>query len=197
MKRFAVQESEMARVLMLMSHSHAQDQALPLPVVVAGGRDGEREAPERVFVCKTCNRVFPSFQALGGHRASHKKPRLDGDGDPSLAKPKLHGCSICGLEFTIGQALGGHMRRHRAMTGGMPIMPVVPPATTTRIVVDKKPDGGVKHGGLWLDLNHPPCDDDGFDAEVECGHINAAAASGITFHQFLDTATMAVDCLGY
>ncbi|OMO73703.1 Zinc finger, C2H2-like protein [Corchorus olitorius] len=24
--------------------------------------------------CKTCNRCFPSFQALGGHRASHKKP---------------------------------------------------------------------------------------------------------------------------
>ncbi|KAK6147087.1 hypothetical protein DH2020_017999 [Rehmannia glutinosa] len=25
-------------------------------------------------VCKTCNKSFPSFQALGGHRASHKKP---------------------------------------------------------------------------------------------------------------------------
>ena len=62
----------MAHVLMLMSHSHGQDQALPLPVVVAVGRGGDREAPERVFVCKTCNRVFPSFQALGGHRASHK-----------------------------------------------------------------------------------------------------------------------------
>ncbi|KAH7542114.1 zinc finger protein ZAT5 [Ziziphus jujuba] len=28
-----------------------------------------------VYECKTCNRTFPSFQALGGHRASHKKPR--------------------------------------------------------------------------------------------------------------------------
>lgn len=26
------------------------------------------------YQCKTCNRCFPSFQALGGHRASHKKP---------------------------------------------------------------------------------------------------------------------------
>ncbi|KAJ1261269.1 hypothetical protein BS78_09G015800 [Paspalum vaginatum] len=199
MKRFAVQESEMERVLMLMSRG----QELPLLPGAAGAggdRAPERER-ERVFVCKTCNRVFPSFQALGGHRASHKKPRLDGDGggDPALAKPKLHGCSICGLEFAIGQALGGHMRRHRAMTGGMP------PATTT-IVVDKKPDhvsiihhdGGVKRGLMWLDLNSPPSPscDDGCDAadSDQCGH-NAAA--GITFHQFLDTGTMAVDCLGY
>ncbi|KAK9168579.1 hypothetical protein Syun_000719 [Stephania yunnanensis] len=27
------------------------------------------------YECKTCNRCFPSFQALGGHRASHKKPK--------------------------------------------------------------------------------------------------------------------------
>ncbi|KAA8550305.1 hypothetical protein F0562_001989 [Nyssa sinensis] len=29
-----------------------------------------------VYECKTCNRTFPSFQALGGHRASHKKSKL-------------------------------------------------------------------------------------------------------------------------
>lgn len=28
-----------------------------------------------VYECKTCSRTFPSFQALGGHRASHKKPK--------------------------------------------------------------------------------------------------------------------------
>ena len=178
--------ADVARFLLLFS-GHHQHHASPDPA----------SAPERVFECKTCNRQFPSFQALGGHRASHKKPRLadgvDGGAAAEPPKPKVHGCSICGLEFAIGQALGGHMRRHRAMTGGMP------PATTT-IVVDKKPDVSIIHDhddgvkrGLWLDLNHPPCDD-GCDAEAECGH-NATA--GITFHQFLDTGTMAVDCLGY
>ncbi|KAJ1297716.1 hypothetical protein BS78_01G398100 [Paspalum vaginatum] len=79
--------------------------------------DAAASPPERVFECKTCNRRFPSFQALGGHRASHKKPRLANGADGAAAelpKPKVHGCSICGLEFSIGQALGGHMRRHRA-----------------------------------------------------------------------------------
>ncbi|XP_061339942.1 zinc finger protein ZAT5-like [Gastrolobium bilobum] len=30
-----------------------------------------------IYECKTCNRTFPSFQALGGHRASHKKPKVN------------------------------------------------------------------------------------------------------------------------
>jgi C2H2-type zinc finger len=31
------------------------------------------------YPCKTCNKRFNSFQALGGHRASHKKPKLSVD----------------------------------------------------------------------------------------------------------------------
>lgn len=72
----------------------------------------------RVFECKTCNKKFPTFQALGGHRASHKKLKLMAEllTQPSNSprKPKKHECPFCGLEFPLGQALGGHMRRHRA-----------------------------------------------------------------------------------
>lgn len=82
---------------------------------------GSKEA----FQCKTCNRQFPSFQALGGHRASHKRLRLSETtlakevNDVGLAlsltvKPKMHECQICSQKFSMGQALGGHMRRHRA-----------------------------------------------------------------------------------
>ncbi|KAL8193014.1 hypothetical protein R6Q57_027462 [Mikania cordata] len=100
--------TSMANYLMLLSRGTTSTE----PYVV--------DSVSRVFECKTCNRQFTSFQALGGHRASHKRPRLGdcymtGQHDESLAsKPKSHKCSICGLEFPIGQALGGHMRRHRA-----------------------------------------------------------------------------------
>ncbi|CAK8571061.1 unnamed protein product [Lathyrus sativus] len=71
------------------------------------------------FECKTCNRKFSSFQALGGHRASHKKLKLEGDETlKGNNQPKMHKCSICGQEFKLGQALGGHMRRHRINNEG-------------------------------------------------------------------------------
>ncbi|KAK1651128.1 hypothetical protein QYE76_068933 [Lolium multiflorum] len=82
--------SDMARILLLFSGHHHQG----YHSVSAGP-----SSPERVFECKTCNRQFPSFQALGGHRASHKKPRLADGAEPP--KPKVHGCSICGLQFAL------------------------------------------------------------------------------------------------
>jgi len=67
----------------------------------------------RFFECKTCRKQFESFQALGGHRASHKKPKLVLPSDSIKSKTKKHECSYCGEEFVLGQALGGHMRKHR------------------------------------------------------------------------------------
>ncbi|KAG8390869.1 hypothetical protein BUALT_Bualt01G0128500 [Buddleja alternifolia] len=113
----------------------------------------------RVFTCKTCNRQFSSFQALGGHRASHKKPKLTAGDQPSTPpKPKTHECSICGLEFPIGQALGGHMRRHRATINidhnhhnqTLPSLSLSPPAHVP--IVKKSNSRRV----LWLDLNLTP-----------------------------------------
>lgn len=111
----------------------------------------------RAFVCKTCDRQFPSFQALGGHRASHKKPRLmAGDlfhhAPASPAKPKTHECSVCGLEFAIGQALGGHMRRHRAVVGSDGLM------INHRAVPVMKKSSSKKV--LCLDLNLVPVEND-------------------------------------
>lgn len=103
MKELEMEDINMAKLLMMMMNSSP-------PV---NHRD-------RVFECKTCKRRFSSFQALGGHRASHRKLRgLAGENDGlggSSSKGRAHLCPICGIEFPIGQALGGHMRRHRQPT---------------------------------------------------------------------------------
>ena len=122
-------------------------------------------SPSRVFECKTCNRKFTSFQALGGHRASHKKPKLmDGEGSfesPSPAKPKTHECSICGLEFAIGQALGGHMRRHRAALNDQNQLagPLSPPSSDHQQVVPVVKKSNSRRF-LCLDLNLTPNEND-------------------------------------
>ncbi|KAI4993983.1 hypothetical protein ZWY2020_008296 [Hordeum vulgare] len=136
---------DMARILMLFSGHHNSH-----------GHHGfaAPASPERMFECKTCNRRFPSFQALGGHRASHKKPRLADGGEPP--KPKVHGCSICGLEFAIGQALGGHMRRHRAVAAAGP---GVERGLSLELDLGPRDDGKKKTtavaAGLMIDLNVP------------------------------------------
>lgn len=52
--------------------------------VVANAAVATARAGFYVYECKTCSRVFPSFQALGGHRASHKKPRSMADHDQKI-----------------------------------------------------------------------------------------------------------------
>ncbi|KAL5207794.1 hypothetical protein ABZP36_032229 [Zizania latifolia] len=92
------EEEDMAHCLILLAQGGAVESkpslapppaAAPPPVVkserytsrkyteAATTADGVR-AGFYVYECKTCNKCFPTFQALGGHRASHKKPRLAG-----------------------------------------------------------------------------------------------------------------------
>ncbi|GAB2229482.1 hypothetical protein Droror1_Dr00023625 [Drosera rotundifolia] len=124
----------------------------------------------RVFECKTCNRQFQSFQALGGHRASHKKPKLgvategdheSSDENHSAAKAKTHECSICGTEFAIGQALGGHMRRHRTYMYGhdRSTSSVSLSGSSMQAPVVKKPSSG-NGRVLCLDLNLTPLENE-------------------------------------
>ena len=117
------------------------------------------------FVCKTCNREFSSFQALGGHRASHNKSKLMANGATDLlqlaqstpsspVKPKTHECPICGLEFALGQALGGHMRRHRDVMSSSAA--AADRARAAVVPVLKKSNSSKRVSCLNLDLNLAP-----------------------------------------
>ncbi|KAK8492420.1 hypothetical protein V6N13_103640 [Hibiscus sabdariffa] len=65
-------EEDLANCLLLLS----QGQSRKPPSSAAA--TSKTASPEMfVHQCKTCNRCFPSFQALGGHRTSHKKPKVN------------------------------------------------------------------------------------------------------------------------
>lgn len=147
------------------------------------------EKPEfYLYECKTCNRSFSSFQALGGHRASHKKPKTDQEKqvvrsnhlrDEENAqqkqiinpvaqhnlKTKVHECSMCGSEFGSGQALGGHMRRHRSN--------IATNSTTKANVVNI--DAKLRNV-LQLDLNLPAPEDNYMDSKFHFSYSCQAPA---------------------
>jgi hypothetical protein len=82
------------------------------------------------FQCTACKKVFRSYQALGGHRASNVRGGRGGCCAPPLPQPLLgplpevhgdedvdarqapHECPYCYRVFASGQALGGHKRSH-------------------------------------------------------------------------------------
>ncbi|KAK7245238.1 hypothetical protein RIF29_40073 [Crotalaria pallida] len=114
------------------------------------------------FECKTCNRKFSSFQALGGHRTSHKRPKHEAEEIKEQAKslglgnkPKFHKCSICGQEFSLGQALGGHMKRHR--TANSEVFPSIKQVVAKVAPVLKRSNS---LRVMWLDLNLTPLEND-------------------------------------
>ncbi|MBA0643028.1 hypothetical protein Goklo_027350 [Gossypium klotzschianum] len=177
-------EQDMANCLLLLSQGQTRKVKPPSPPPSEPSTAAAVETD--VHQCKTCNRCFPSFQALGGHRASHKKFKVVNDQDINnnhnkedhrhydqfnemattlslhitSKKSRVHECSICGAEFSSGQALGGHMRRHRTLTNA-PTMTTPATATTTLDTVVRTSEQRKKpRTALQLDLNLPAPEDD-------------------------------------
>ncbi|CAL5363434.1 unnamed protein product [Camellia sinensis] len=177
----------------------------------------------QAYQCKTCFRIFSSFQALGGHRASHTKPKpkekrptmiattsSDEEQQQFKNKPlnshsksssKVHECSICGAEFMSGQALGGHMRRHRAPP---PIGTTTTATTTTSLSLrtsefesdDLQEAKRAKNVlSLDLDLNLPAPDvDDHHHHESKFCFASEQQKQQKQSHLVLSIAPALVDC---
>ncbi|XP_058739487.1 zinc finger protein ZAT9-like [Vicia villosa] len=119
------------------------------------------------YKCETCNKVFKSYQALGGHRASHKKIKTnitieESSPEFDVVEKKVHECPVCLRVFNSGQALGGHKRTH--------VMHGSTTSTTIPIFSTKKVGKSV------IDLNLPaPIDED------EVSQIENSAVSDAEF----------------
>lgn len=106
--------------------------ALCLIMLARGGGDAattstsEPPTLKLSYKCSVCNKAFPSYQALGGHKASHRKSAAESSAATATAanennnhhtltsstSGRTHECSICHKTFPTGQALGGHKRCH-------------------------------------------------------------------------------------
>ena len=117
------------------------------------------------YKCETCKKVFRSYQALGGHRASHKKIKAcapiqevefetETSRNPCLADAKIHECPVCFRKFASGQALGGHKRSHISGSAAAASAAAPAPAVPLR-------KASSKVGDSMIDLNLPaPIEDD-------------------------------------
>ncbi|CAL4915047.1 unnamed protein product [Urochloa decumbens] len=107
----------------------------PQPLAVAAPAPAQQQQEELRFRCAVCGKAFASYQALGGHKSSHRKPPTEEQQGAALAAAAAasasdseettsssgggaagsggpHRCTICRRGFATGQALGGHKRCH-------------------------------------------------------------------------------------
>lgn len=105
-------EEEYLALCLIMLARGGDPRSLPEPAT----------APKSAYKCPLCDKVFSSYQALGGHKTSHRKPATADDQSTSLSgttsnttsnsSGRAHVCNVCHKSFPTGQALGGHKRRH-------------------------------------------------------------------------------------
>ncbi|KAG4159978.1 hypothetical protein ERO13_D02G205000v2 [Gossypium hirsutum] len=154
--------------------------------VTDGGNDDHRlsssssaPAPAALklsYKCSVCNKAFPSYQALGGHKASHRKSSTDAKPDNQSittssttasgeagGNGKAHKCSICHKSFPTGQALGGHKRCH--YEGGNTTT-----TTTTTAAITNNKSSSVSLSGVTVSdggaLSQTRCVDFDFDLNL-------------------------------
>ncbi|ESQ40343.1 hypothetical protein EUTSA_v10014546mg [Eutrema salsugineum] len=120
------EDEYIALCLMLLARDGDRNRDLDLP---SSSSPPLLPPPTPIHKCSVCDKAFSSYQALGGHKASHRKnvsfTQTTGGDEQSTSSAittvshgsgggsvKSHVCSICNKSFATGQALGGHKRCH-------------------------------------------------------------------------------------
>lgn len=129
------------------------------------------------YKCSVCGKTFGSYQALGGHKASHRNKTIGSDevtasstgsgtgtgtaAGTTTGSGRLHECSICHKTFPTGQALGGHKRCHYegVIGGGASSSVAVSVAAAAEVQVS---------GKMGFDLNIPAVPEVEFDGGRRC-----------------------------
>lgn len=176
------------------SSSTHHDDHLQLAVVVSAAEEGGGGAREK-HVCVTCNKSFTSYQALGGHRASHNKVKMLENNQARANNEALlllgnegtvtglasaqgsntslssnnngdHICNICHKSFTTGQALGGHKRCH--WTGPVSTEAATAPAapSLSQVTETVQEVKKLKRKFLEFDLNELPPNEEEYEERV-------------------------------
>nr|ACG50000.1 SlZF1 [Solanum lycopersicum] len=132
MDRQPTEEEYLALCLIMLARSdgsvnHVRSLPPPVPVMKI-----HETAEKMLYRCSVCGKGFGSYQALGGHKASHRKLIAGGDDQSTTSTTtnangttnsgngngngsgtgRTHECLICHKCFPTGQALGGHKRCH-------------------------------------------------------------------------------------
>lgn len=122
---------------------------------------------EARYKCKMCPKTFQSYQALGGHKANHKKIeniwREGGNSEDGssgnnsdVVDQKVFECSSCPKVFKSAQALGRHKKVHLPNT-----------------MVTNSHNTANKIGGKFLDLNFPVPIEDGEVSPIESSTVSS------------------------
>ncbi|XP_020593613.1 zinc finger protein ZAT6-like [Phalaenopsis equestris] len=108
------------------------------------------QPPHPLYHCSVCGKSFSSYQALGGHKSSHRRASVTGGEERRWSSAGVsdgsgpHRCSLCFRRFPTGQALGGHKRLHYWEPAPLP-----PPSYSD-----------ISVNGCGFDLNLPPEDEE-------------------------------------
>ncbi|WOH04801.1 hypothetical protein DCAR_0624213 [Daucus carota subsp. sativus] len=143
------------------------------------------------YKCGVCNKAFSSYQALGGHKASHRKTLATAAEDKNNNSAnsngtlttnlglnpsgRAHVCAICHRSFPTGQALGGHKRRH--YEGNINATAASGSAATV-VSSSSVPAGSTQNRGFDFDLNLPASPEEDSPLEVIVDFSRGSQLSG-------------------